>query len=92
MDDVPVKMRVKQCFGGKTTGELLKKNQKNKIKTKKTPNSPVDINAEISSDGSRFGLCWVGFTQHNPASLHHTFAFPHLNTQMAFRRTSQSQY
>lgn len=23
MDDVPVKMRVKQCFGGKTTGELL---------------------------------------------------------------------
>lgn len=40
--------------------------------------SLADVNAEVSSDGSRLGLCRVGLTQHHPASLHHTLAFPHL--------------
>lgn len=67
-------------------GELLKNKKNTTSNNKMTPNSLADINAEISSDGSGVGLCWVGFTQHNPAGLHHTFAFPHLNTQTAFRR------
>ena len=36
----------------------------------------ADIDAEVSSDGSRLGVSRVGLTEHHSACLHCTFAFP----------------
>lgn len=41
--------------------------------------SPINYNAEVSSDGSGFGVSRVGLPQHHTAGLHSTFTFPHLD-------------
>lgn len=50
-------------------------------KKKVNTNSLADINAQVSSDGSRFRVFGFGLPQHNPAGLHGSFAFPHLKNK-----------
>ena len=54
-------------------------------------NSPADVDAEVSSDGSGLGVGGVGLTQHHPACLHHTLAFPHLENSTGTREACEQQ-
>lgn len=48
--------------------------------------SLANVNAEVSSDGSGLGVGRVGLTQHHPACLYHTLAFPHLEQTRGMMR------
>jgi hypothetical protein len=39
------------------------------------------LNTEISSDGTRLGISWVGFTQHLPTSLNNVQSLPDLRSK-----------